>query len=258
MVVDPALIGFALAAAAAAAAVGLSKGGLPIIGMLAVPVLSLAMSPVAAAGMLLPVYVVSDIFGVWNYRREYSGRNLAILIPSGAVGIAIGWATATMISEQSVMLIVGLIGLSFCLTRWFGRHGGEARPADLPRGLFWGTVAGFTSFVSHAGGPPYQTYVLPQRLPKMVFAGTSTLVFAAVNAMKLVPYYALGQLNTANLAMTLAITPVAVAATFAGVRLTRVLSERLFFRLVIGALFVLSLKLVADGVVHLVATRAGG
>lgn len=245
--VDP-QIGFAFAAGFAAAAVGLSKGGLPMIGMLAVPILALVMPPIPAAGLLLPVYVVSDMFGVWNYRHQFSGRNLAILIPASAAGIGIGWATASLISEPAVMLIVGIIGLAFCLRHWFVRLGEEARPADMPRGLFWGMVTGFTSFVTHAGAPPYQTYVLPQRLPKMVFAGTSTLLFAAVNAMKLVPYWALGQLSVDNLKVTLALMPVAIVGTFAGVRLTRVLPEKLFFRLVVGALFILSLKLIADGV----------
>ncbi len=73
------------------------------------------------------------------------------------------------------------------------------RPADVPRGLFWGSITGFTSFVSHAGAPPYQMYVLPQRLEKMVYAGTSTIVFAIINLLKLPPYWFLGQVNLGSL-----------------------------------------------------------
>ena len=50
--------------------VGSSKGGLPVIGMLAVPVFALTVSPVVAAGILLPVYVVSDMFGLWALDRK--------------------------------------------------------------------------------------------------------------------------------------------------------------------------------------------
>jgi uncharacterized membrane protein YfcA len=239
-------LGFALAAGLAAFFVGMSKGGVPMIGSLAVPTLALFMSPVTAAGLLLPVYVISDMFGVWAYRREFSGRNLAILIPAATLGIGIGWATASLVTDAEVMLIVGLIGLAFCLIRWLGRAG-AARPADVPRGLFWGAVSGFTSFVSHGGAPPYQMYVVPQRLPKMVYAGTTTLTFAAINALKLIPYAALGQLNPANLTVTALLMPVAVAATFVGVWLTRRLPEKLFYRLVMAALFLISLKLVWDG-----------
>ena len=240
---------FLLAALPAAFLVGLSKGGLPIVGMLGVPILALVVSPVQAAGLLLPIYVVSDWFGLWAYRREYDRRNLAILIPGAIAGIGIGWATASAVSEAAVTLLVGLVGLAFVVDRATKRgQGGPARPADVGRGLFWGAVCGFTSFVSHSGGPPYQVYVLPQRLSKMVFAGTSTIFFTVVNAVKLVPYAALGQLSVANLEKVAILVPAAVAATLFGVRLTRLLPERTFFRLVLIALAVISVKLVVDGV----------
>ena len=238
---------FFLAAIPAAMLVGFSKGGLPVVGMLGVPVLSLATSPVRAAALLLPIYVVTDMFGLWAYRHQFDRRNLAILIPAASVGIGIGWATAFIVSERFVTLLVGLIGLSFCLNYWLAaRRKTAPRPADLPRGLFWGTVSGFTSFVSHAGAPPYQMYVLPQRLEKMVYAGTTTILFAVVNAVKLVPYWALGQLSPANLKLAVWLLPGAIAATFAGVWLVRIIPQALFYRLVIFALFLVSLKLIFD------------
>ena len=62
---------FWMAAVVAAALVGASKGGLPVVGMLGVPVLALTISPVAAAGLLLPVFVLSDMFGLYVYRRAF-------------------------------------------------------------------------------------------------------------------------------------------------------------------------------------------
>ena len=121
------------------------------------------------------------------------------------------------------------------------------RPADVPRGLFWGVISGFTSFVAHSGGPPYQVYVLPQQLPKTVFAGTTTLIFAVFNMVKLLPYWQLGQLDRANLKLSLLLMPIAVAGTFIGVRLVRVIPQRTFYLVIHIALFVLSIKLVADG-----------
>lgn len=234
---------FVVLATLAAFSVGMSKGGVPMIGMLSVPIMSFIMSPIAAAGLLLPVYVASDVFGVWAYRKEFSGRNLMILVPCAGLGVILGWATASVVSEPVVTLFVALIGIAFCLNRWFGRTPKEARPADWPRGLFWGSLAGFTSFVTHAGAPPYQMFVLPQKLPKMVYAGTSTMFFAIVNAMKLPPYYLLGQLNLDNLRTAALLAPVAVVATFVGVKLTRIIPEVLFYRLIVATLFLLSLGL---------------
>ncbi|TBW35093.1 sulfite exporter TauE/SafE family protein [Siculibacillus lacustris] len=239
---------FYLAALPAAMLVGLSKGGLPMVGMLGVPVLALAVSPLQAAGLLLPIFVVSDWFGLWAYRREYSARNLAILIPASIAGVGVGWATAAWIPEAAVTLLVGLIGVAFTADRIRVRGRVSApRPADVPRGLFWGLLTGFTSFVSHSGAPPYQAYTLPQHMPKMIFAGTSTILFAVVNAVKLIPYWQLGQLSLDNFEKIAVLIPPAVAATFVGVRLTRWIPEALFFRLVMTALAIISVKLVWDG-----------
>lgn len=240
---------FAVAAALASITVGLSKGGLPVIGMLAVPVLSLSQSPLRAAGLLLPIYVASDLFGIIAYRREFSARNLAILVPAGLAGVAVGWAMAAHISERAVTLLVGLIGVAFCLNLALQRGAGAARPADVPRGIFWGSLAGFTSFVSHSGAPPFQMYTLPQKLDKMTFAGTSTILFAIINAAKLAPYWALGQLDLASVREMAWMFPIAIAATFAGFWLTRRLPQELFFRLVSAALAVVSVKLCWDGIV---------
>jgi len=237
---------FFAVAGAAAFFVGASKGGLPMVGVLGVPLLALVMPPVAAAALLLPVYIVSDMVGLWAYRKEYSPRNLAILIPAMIFGVGVGWATAKITEEWMVTLMVGLVGLYYCATVVFRKANAPPKRADIPRGIFWGAIAGFTSFVSHTGGPPYQTYVLPQKLPKMMFAGTSTIVFAVINLVKLVPYWALGQFNTGNLEAAAMLSPVAVAGALLGYKLTSILPERLFFRLVEVALFVISLKLIYD------------
>ncbi|MDR3373663.1 MAG: sulfite exporter TauE/SafE family protein [Ancalomicrobiaceae bacterium] len=245
-------IAFQAAAIAAAVVTGLSKGGLPAVGSLAVPVLALVISPITAAGLLLPIFIVSDWFGLWVYRREFSVRVIAILVPAGIVGVGIGWATASWMPEPLVTLIVGLIGVIYCLLRWFfSNDDGEAKEAKVAPGLIWGTVTGFVSFVSHSGAPPFQMYVLPLQLPKMVFAGTSTITFAIINAVKLIPYWALGQFSPANLTEAVGLIPFAVAATFVGAKLTRIIPDKLFFQLVTVALFVISVKLVWDGVIGL-------
>lgn len=240
---------FWIAGSVAAMLVGLSKGGLPVVGMLAVPVLALAIPPVAAAGLLLPVYVASDMIGLYAYRRAFDRRVLAILAPAAVVGIGLGWLTAAAVPERLVTGLVGAIGAVFAVTLLFGRRpGGEGRKARVGPGIFWGALTGYTSFVSHAGAPPYQVYVLPLRLDKTVFAGTTTVLFAFVNAVKLIPYWALGQLSVANLKVAALLSLPAVAAVAAGVALVRVLPERLFFRLVSWALLAVSLTHLWDAV----------
>jgi uncharacterized membrane protein YfcA len=227
--------------------VGASKGGLPLIGMLAVPIMSLVISPVVAAGLLLPIYIVSDMYGLWIYRRDYDKRNIAIIIPAATIGIGIGWATAHVTSEDVVKFLVGVIGLAYCLDAVLkARRNPPPKPADIPRGVFWGTISGFTSFVSHAGAPPYQMYVLPQRLDKMVYAGTTTIIFAIINLLKLPPYWFLGQVNVASLEKCLVLGPISLVGAFLGYKLTTVMPTKLFFRAVEIALFLVSVLLIKE------------
>ena len=235
-------------AVTSAVLVGMGKGGLPIVGMLGVPVLSLAISPVTAAGLLLPIYIVSDVFGIWAYRRAFDARVLAIMAAGMTLGVGFGWATASLVSERAVTGIVGAIGFVFALSLILRRGVVAPRPARVGPGLFWGALTGFTSFVSHSGAPPYQVYTLPLGMTKAVFAGTSTLAFAYVNAIKLVPYWALGQLSPANLAVAVWLAVPAALAVFAGVRLVRWLPEATFFRIVTWALLLISVRLLWQAV----------
>ncbi|WIV50235.1 sulfite exporter TauE/SafE family protein [Marivivens sp. LCG002] len=240
---------FWVLATVAAICVGVSKGGWPVVGMLSVPLLSLVISPVVAAGLLLPVYVVSDMFGLYAYRHEFNKRVVLIIAASATVGVAIGGLTAHIVPEAFVTLIVGIVGFLFALYMIVrDTLTGEEREGKLSSGIFWGVLTGFTSFVSHAGAPPYQIWVLPQRLSKIVFAGTSTITFAYINAIKLIPYYMLGQINLASIKIALVLMIPASIAVFVGVKMVKVISDKVFFRVVIGALFVVSVKLIWDGV----------
>lgn len=242
--------GFAFWALASLAAVlvGMGKGGLPVVGMLSVLVLALVMSPVMAAGLLLPVYVVSDMFGLYAYRHAFDRRVLAIVLPGATLGILVGYLTASVVSEAWVTVLIGVIGVVFALNLLIRRRAVvEPVQAKVVPGTFWGAVTGFTSFVSHSGGPPYQVYTLPLGMTKAVYAGTSTIAFAYINAVKLIPYYLLGQINLLSLEKVLVLMPIAAASVFLGVRLVKWLPEKLFFQLVTWTLLLVSIKLIWDG-----------
>lgn len=229
----------------AAFLVGLSKGGLPAIAMLSVPILSLFMSPLVAAVLLLPIYILADVVGVYLYRHEFSLPNIKVLMPAGVLGVVIGWTTASVVSDRMVSFLIGVMGILFCLYTWLKKKT-DTPPAEpeIKRGLFWGTLSGFTSFVAHAGGPPFQIYILPQKLPKMVFAGTTTLVFAVVNLAKIIPYSNLYPYTAETLKISTLLLPVAAMGTVVGKKLIEQLSEKWFFLAVQIALFLISVKLV--------------
>ena len=238
--------GFFWLASLAALLVGLAKGGLPTIGMVAVPVLSLVMSPVKAAVMLLPIYVISDMVSVWLYRKHFSMPNLKILVPASILGVFIGWLTASMTSDTAVKLLIGVIGIAFCLNIWLRRTPQAIQGVDLKKGVFWGVITGFTSFICHAGAPPFQMYVLPQRLPKVEFAGTATMLFTIVNLAKVLPYQQLNPYTSADLIQAMWLIPSALIGTFAGAYLTRRIADIWFLRFVQFGSFAISVKLIVD------------
>jgi uncharacterized membrane protein YfcA len=232
---------------------GVSKGGFGAVGILAVPLLSLVISPIQAAGITLPILVASDVIALPSYRRVFDAGVLKLMIPSALVGIAIGWATASLVSEDLVRLIVGLIAVFFGINYWLRhRHNVTPQAPNTPKGLFWGTIIGFVSFVSHSGGPPFQVYAAPLRLPPRVFAGTSVILFALINAVKLPPYFFLGQFSRENLVVAAAIAPIALLAVFVGVWLVKRIDPRRFYNLIYASIFAIGLFLVWRGAAALI------
>jgi len=236
-------------ASLAAFLMGLSKGGVPMIAILAVPLMSLFMDPALAAGLLLPIYVVADVYAVWLFRRAFSARNLKILLPAAVVGILIGFFTVTIVPVWTMKLLVAIVAIYYlfnAVRKRFSARETRPLPADVPRGLFWGTLAGLTSYIAHAGGPPYQSYVLPQRLEKKTYLGTNAIFFAAVNLMKVPPFILAGQITWDSAGQAIWLIPAALAGAFAGSKIARWLPEKAFFRLVEIALALIALQLLYE------------
>jgi hypothetical protein len=246
MITDP--VFYALAVFAVIL-IGLSKGGFGgALAMLGVPIVALVIPPIQAAAIFLPILVVMDLAGLYAWRGIYDRRTLVIMLPGALAGIVIGWLTAAYVNDSHIRLIVGALAVAFSLQWWFG--GGETRnalPHNTLKGRLWGTVAGFTSFVSHAGGPPFQMYGLPLKLDKTVYVGTGVIFFAVVNAAKLPAYFALGQFTVQNLLTSAILIPLAPLATLAGAWLVKKVDQTLFYRITYAALLPVGLKLIWDG-----------
>jgi uncharacterized protein len=250
MITDPL---FYLVAVPGVLLAGFAKGGFGgSLGMLAVPLMAIVISPVQAAAIMLPILIAMDLVGLVAWRGTFDKRAISIILPAAMFGVTVGWATAAWITEEEVRLIVGVVVLMFCLDYMLGGAGRlEPRPHNRAKGSFWGTLTGFTSFVSHAGGPPFQMYMLPLRLDPKLFAGTAIIIFAVINAAKVVPYFFLGQFSHDNLWTSAALLPLAPLATLAGVWLVKRIRPDAFYRLVYAVLLVVGLKLVWDGAADL-------
>jgi len=244
---------FYLAAVPAVTFLGLSKGGFAGAGLLATPLLALTLPPLQAAAILLPILILQDIISVFVYRHDWDARILKVMLPGAIMGISAAWVLAAHVSDAHVRLVVGIIALGFVLNQWVGRTRTDLRRPMVPKGVFWGGVSGFTSMLCQAGGPPFQVYVMPQQLAKLTFVGTMAVFFAALNLIKVVPYFALGQFSTAGPATSVALVPLAVAANFLGIWLVRVTPTALFYKLSYILVFVVSLALIHKALTEMLA-----
>lgn len=240
---------FILTAIFAVLITGISKGGLGGLGLFAVPILSLSISPVQAAGIMLPILIVMDWISVWAYRKHWNKRLLVLLLPGALLGIAVGGLLADRVSEDFVRGCVGVIAVLFPIYAVAGarlRTGEDWLKDNRPMAWLSGSVAGFTSFVAHAGGPPFKAYVLPQNLEKRIYAGTAVMFFFVVNAVKLVPYAMLGQFDKTNLTTSAALIPLAPIGVLIGVWLVKRINQIIFYRIMYSLIFITGVKLLWD------------
>lgn len=247
MITDPL---FYVAAIPAVILLGLSKGGFTGVSMLAMPMIALVISPIHGAAIILPILIIQDAVGVWVYRKTWDRRNMAILLPSAFGGALVGYFFAAWVSDAAIAFSVGVISVVFGLRRLFLERGGRtpsASRATIGAGMLWGGVSGFTSMIANAGAPPFQVYVIPQKLPKDLFIGTGILFFAGLNWFKLPLFIALGQLSRDSLLTSLALFPLAIVSTWAGVLLVRRTSAERFFKLIYWLLIGVGTKLLWDG-----------
>lgn len=229
---------------------GLGKSGFGSgFGALATPLLALTIPAADAAALLLPLLIIMDLFTVPYYWNRFHAGHLRILLIGALVGIAIGayYFNALSHNEQAMKMGIGALAVLFVVIQ-VGRslilgalH--DHKPSQV-MGWVMGAIGGFTSTIAHAGGPPVTIYLVPQKLPRDQFVGTTAILFAIVNLVKLVPYYSLGLLRVSNLTTVLLLAPLAYLGVRLGVFLNQRFSEKWFTRLIYAFLFITGLELV--------------
>lgn len=229
---------------------GISKSGLGgALGGLAVPFMSMWMSPRDAVAVMLPVLIAMDLFGIRAWRGKADWAELRLLLPASLVGIALGTLAFGVMSDRMVKGAVGLIAVVFAADRLLRRPMSDAPTAPLPRlARLCGVGAGFTSTLAHAGGPPLMIYLLTRGLPRQAFAATSVFFFAALNLAKLPFYLGLDLFTRDTLVMSAMLLPLVPVGVWTGMRLLQHIPERPFYLLATAALGLSGVKLLWDAV----------
>jgi uncharacterized membrane protein YfcA len=230
--------------------VGVDKGGFAgAFGPLAVPLMALAMPPLEAAGILLPILLVMDAYGLWVYRGSWDGQNLRALVAGGILGTVISWLFVGHITEATMRVVLGAIALFFVLLNSGAMLVGTR--ISSPHGKFFGAacgaLAGVGSFVAHAGGPPLQMYLLSRGLEGRTYVGTSVVFFAFLNTLKIAPYAALGFLDANSIGTSLVLSPLGPLGIALGRFMVDRVPNRSLRRIALLLLAVAGVKLMWDG-----------
>jgi hypothetical protein len=246
-IADPAFLAAAIPAVLLA---GISKGGFGSGGAFAAtPLLALMIGPNAAIGIMLVLLIIMDATGLVAYWRKWSWPNARALMIGAVPGALIGMMVFAWTSPGAIRLLIGCIALAFVafqIARKRGWAPDRNRPFNPIRAGFWGMVTGFSSFVSHAGGPPTAIQLLGQKLDKSTYQATTVLIFWWVNLIKAPPYYALGLFGGGNFTTALWLAPVAILGMVLGVVAHKHVSDLWFFRLIYTLLTITGTKLVWD------------
>ena len=230
---------------------GMAKGGLAGVGALATPLAALVLPPATAAALLLPILIVQDVVSVWSFRQTWDGWIIGWMLPGAAVGIFGGYYFAEAVNEAQLMAALGGITMLFGLYRlWVERGGRVVAPSTSPGwvGSLFGVATGLTSQIAHAGGPPFQMWVTPRRLPHLVFIGTSSILFALINWMKVPAYLALGAFPHEVVVAALLLMPLAIVSTLVTVRWLKRMDPARFYVIIYVLMVLLGAKLLWDGV----------
>lgn len=226
---------------------GVSKSGFGSgFGSLAVPMIAMAVSVPQAAAILMPVLLVMDLLGISAFRKDFDRQLLKFLLPWALVGIVIGTLLFKVLNASAVAGIVGIFTLLFLVQRLLLPPKVDAAPPPRWLGAILTSIAGFTSFVAHAGGPPINAYLIPLKIKPLVFAATMSYLFFFINLSKWIPYAWLGLLDIRNFATSLVLLPLAPIGVWIGVRIAKRIKPDLFYQLLYSGMFLTGCKLVWD------------
>lgn len=229
---------------------GMSKGGFgSAASFAATPFLALILTPGQAVGLMLPLLLVMDVTAIRVFWKKWDWKIAKPMVIGAIPGMAVAGAVYGFADPDVFRLLIGVIAIGFVVYQGAKARGWIKPPKNVMGqggGLFWGSVAGFTSFISHAGGPPAAVYLLSQRLDKTTYQATSVITFWMINVMKFIPYFAMGIFSPATFKADFFLIPAAIAGVFIGWYLHRHMSEKLFFGMTYVFLLITGGKLIFD------------
>ncbi len=211
--------------------IGISKTGLPGLGILAIPLVAWVLPAKASTGVILPMLIIGDIFAVRYYRRHAVWSHLVRLIPWAVTGIIIGYIIMGKINDHQLRPIIGIVVLTMLMVNYwrnFRMKGEITIPTQWWFAAIFGLLAGITTMMANAAGPILAIYLLAMQLPKNEFLGTGAWYFLLLNCFKVPFSMNLGLINPYSLKLNLFNLPLIILGAFLGIRIVKLIPEKTF------------------------------
>jgi uncharacterized membrane protein YfcA len=215
--------------------VGITKTGIPGLGILVVPLMALVLPARQSTGILLGILILADLFAVTYHRRNARWGHVLRLLPAAFAGIVAGYFGLKVVNDRQLKPIIGAIVLvMLAVNYWRTRTKGKDAPIPTQWwfALGLGFMAGVTTMMANAAGPIMIIYLLAMRLPKIEFVGTGAWFFFVVNWLK-VPFSANLELMTAeSVKLDLMMLPFIAAGAVVGVFFLKRIPQKAFTTIV--------------------------
>jgi len=215
--------------------IGMSKVGVPGVSMIVVPVLAIIFGGKQSTGVLLPILMIADLFGVLYYRRHAQWSYLWKIIPWAFVGIGLAlWVGEVVNDEQFKNIIAILVFLCIGLMLWRDRRKTQFFPDQWWFAAAMGILGGFATMIGNVAGPIFAIYLLAMHLPKNSFIGTSAWFFLIVNYSKFPLHIFIWKtISWSSLTLDLITIPAIALGAFLGIQLVKILPEKVYRNAVI-------------------------
>ena len=245
----------------AALITGMSKTGIPGLGILVVNLLAISFKGWNSNGIMLPMLICGDLFAVVWYKRHADWRMLIRLVPWVLAGLVVGGVSLLFfgLNEKKDLLtpfigvlILGMLGLSLSEKKIGAWLAGKSQAGAAVTGI----AAGFTTTISNAAGPIMSIFLTAQRFPKDQFMGTIAWYFFLFNLTKVPLYIAVGAYSkpiftAQTVALDLVLLPAILVGVFFGFWLYPRLSQKLFTGSILVLAAVGGAYMVVDNVIKL-------
>lgn len=176
--------------------IGFAKGGFNALGALLTPILALVLPVASAVGVLLPMLIVGDVFAVYMYWKEWDLSLVKRMLPAGIIGALAGTFLLSSVSPDGLRVVLGLFVLVSVAYKFLSDRIQSMR--YQPR--LWhapaaGLLSGVASGMFNSGGPPFNSYLLLQKLQARPFIATTAIFFALLNLIKVPGFLYTGVLD---------------------------------------------------------------